>query len=253
MKTTYKFNMVEIALAIAIIAIGLSAVLVLFPVGINATRAAMDENSSADVSEYVANFVRGQCLSHWKNEYDSWYPNRSNAARKLTFSAPSGLWATSKPDTPANPDDEKNLSDITDYTVTTTNPKSGLRRIGTDSGVFRFSRVTAEGEETFAALVKIWSASGGDDLTGDVSNTAGNCPLYIPDAANSFQPKRVKTGEIALTSPDGEVQLSSFAQSVLVEISWPTTAAEEDRTSRTFRVDVYNPYYTIRPDTPATP
>ena len=92
MKTTYKFNMVEIALAIAIIAIGLSAVLVLFPVGINATRAAMDENSSADVSEFVANFVRGQCLSHWKNEYDSWYPNRSNSSNKLNFTLPSGFF-----------------------------------------------------------------------------------------------------------------------------------------------------------------
>ena len=249
MKTTYKFNMVEIALAIAIIAIGLSAVLVLFPVGINATRAAMDENSSADVSEFVANFVRGQCLSHWKTTYENWRSGSNPLTSKLTFSAPSGLWATSKPDTPANPDDEKNLSEITGYTVTTTTPQSGLRRIGAaGSGLFRFSRVTAEGEETFAALVKIWSASDGDDLTGNVSNTAGTCPLYIPDAANSFQPKRVKTGEIALTSPDGEVQLSSFAQSVLVEISWPTTAAEEDRTSRTFRVDVYNPYYTIRPN-----
>ena len=252
MKTTYKFNMVEIALAIAIIAIGLSAVLVLFPVGINATRAAMDENSSADVSEFVANFVRGQCLSHWKTTYEDWRSGSNPLTSNLTFSAPSGLWATSKPDTPANPDDEKNLSEITGYTVTKTTPQSGLRRIGAaDSGLFRFSRVTAEGEETFAALVKIWSAS--DDLTGDINTEKGTCPLYIPDAANSFQPKRVKTGEIALTSPEGEVQLSSFAQSVLVEISWPTTAAEEDRTSRTFRVDVYNPYYTIRPETPAAP
>lgn len=246
MKTTYKFNMVEIALAIAIIAIGLSAVLVLFPVGINATRAAMDENSSADVSEYVANFVRGQCLSHWKNEYDSWYPNRSNSSNKLNFTLPSGFFKNEKPGDPAA---NATLEKVVGYTIETTTPDSGLQKLG--DGIYRFSRVTAEGEETFAALVKIWSAS--DDLTGDINTERGTCPLYIPDAANSFQPKRVKTGEIALTSPDGEVQLSSFAQSVLVEISWPTTAAEEDRTSRTFRVDVYNPYYTIRPDTSGTP
>lgn len=250
MKTTYKFNMVEIALAIAIIAIGLSAVLVLFPVGINATRAAMDENSSADVSEYVANFVRGQCLSHWKNEYDSWYPDRSNAARKLTFSAPSGLWATSKPDTPANPDDEKNLSDITDYTVTTTNPKSGLRRIGTDSGVFRFSRVTAEGEETFAALVKIWSDPAHIKTAG--TETTANCPVFVPNAGSNFA--QTALGALSLVLPDGNsVDVGHFAQSVMVEISWPVNAADDDRTSRTFRVDVYNPYYTIQPDTPATP
>lgn len=249
MKTTYKFNMVEIALAIAIIAIGLSAVLVLFPVGINATRAAMDENSSADVSEYVANFVRGQCLSHWKTTYENWRSGSNPLTSNLTFTSPSGLWAASKPETPENPDAPEKLNDITGYTVTTTTPKSGLRRIGAaGSGLFRFSRVTAEGEETFAALVKIWSAS--DDLTGDINTEKGTCPLYIPNTASSFQPQLIGTGfgKFELTSPDGSVALSSFAQSVLVEISWPTTAAEEDRTSRTFRVDVYNPYYTIRPD-----
>ena len=250
MKTTYKFNMVEIALAIAIIAIGLSAVLVLFPVGINATRAAMDENSSTDVSEYVANFVRGQCLSHWKTTYENWRSGSNPLTSNLTFSAPSGLWATSKPDTPANPDDEKNLSDITDYTVTTTNPKSGLRRIGTDSGVFRFSRVTAEGEETFAALVKIWSDPAHIKTAG--TETTANCPVYVPNAGSNFA--QTALGALSLVLPDGNsVDVGHFAQSVLVEISWPTTAAEEDRTSRTFRVDVYNPYYTIQPDTSATP
>ena len=248
MKKIYKFNMVEIALAIAIIAIGLSAVLVLFPVGINATRAAMDENSSADVSEYVANFVRGQCLSHWKTTYENWRSGSNPLNSNLTFSSPSGLWATSKPDTPENPDDAKNLSDIPDYTVTTTDPKSGLRRIGAaGSGLFRFSRVTAEGEETFAALVKIWSDP--NDIRNDGSATSAVCPVFVPDASNGFAPRKI--GELNLVLPDGgSVDVGHFAQSVMVEISWPVSAAEEDRTSRIFRVDVYNPYYTIQPSTP---
>ena len=247
MKKIYKFNMVEIALAIAIIAIGLSAVLVLFPVGINATRSAMDENSSADVSEYVANFVRGKCLSHWKTTYEDWRSGSNNPLTSdLTFTSPSGLWAASKPETPENPDAPEKLNDITDYTVTTTDPKSGLRRIGAaGSGLFRFSRVTAEGEETFAALVKIWSDP--NDIRNTGSATSAACPVYIPDAADGFAQKRI--GELNLVLPNGtSVDAGHFAQSVLVEISWPTTAAEEDRTSRTFRVDVYNPYYTIRPD-----
>ena len=72
MKKIHKFNMVEIALAIAIIAVGISAILVLFPIGINATRAAMDENSSSDVAEYIANFVKGKHLARWKAEFDTW-------------------------------------------------------------------------------------------------------------------------------------------------------------------------------------
>ena len=49
----YPFNMVEIALAMAIIAIGLSGILVLFPVGINASKSAIADNNLADIAEYI--------------------------------------------------------------------------------------------------------------------------------------------------------------------------------------------------------
>ena len=39
----HYFNMVEIALALAVLAIGMSSILVLFPVGINANKAAIAE------------------------------------------------------------------------------------------------------------------------------------------------------------------------------------------------------------------
>ena len=244
MKKCYRFNMVEIALAIAIIAIGISAILVLFPVGINATRAAMDENSSTDVGEYIANFVRGQCLAHWKTTYATW---RNDTSGNLTFSVPPALGPASKPDTPANLSKDK-FDKIDGYTAGTVGSYSGLLRYG-DTGIYRFNRVTAEGEETFAALVKIWSA----DLTSEGNQTSANCPVYIPDAANSFEPKLVGSGtnKVQLTSPSGPVDFGVIAQSVMVEISWPADAADEDRTSRTFRVDVYNPYYTIQPETAA--
>ena len=46
----HPFNMVEIALAMAIIAIGLSGILVLFPVGINASKSAIADNNLADIA-----------------------------------------------------------------------------------------------------------------------------------------------------------------------------------------------------------
>ena len=60
MKNMYKFNMVEIALAIVIIAIGLSSVLVLFPIGINATREAIEESLAPEISEYVVHYIRSK-------------------------------------------------------------------------------------------------------------------------------------------------------------------------------------------------
>ena len=249
MKKIYKFNMVEIALAIAIIAIGLSAVLVLFPVGINATRSAMDENSSADVSEYVANFVRSQYLSHWKENYNTWLKNPSG---DLNFTAPSLLWGDKKKE--GDPASNDGFDDAPGgYTIKTTNPKSGLRKWGNDkNGVFHFSRVSTEGEETFSALVKIWSNP--DDIKNKAAadTSSSTCTIYVPKydtGAKSFVPTEL--GGLGLVFPNGDlVTTEDFARSVMVEISWPIHAAEEDRTKRIFRVDVYNPYYTIQPETP---
>ena len=65
MKQKYRFNMVEIALAIVIIAIGLSSVLVLFPIGINATRAAVEESLVPEVSEYIVHYIKSSFLKVW--------------------------------------------------------------------------------------------------------------------------------------------------------------------------------------------
>ena len=251
MKNIYKFNMVEIALAIAIIAIGISAILVLFPIGINATRAAMDENNNADVSEYVANFVRSYYLSHWKKEYNDWRSKlRTDPSEILKFTEPSpNLFETTKKE--GDPDSNAEFADVPgDYTIKT-DPKSGLRKWGT-GGVFHFSRVDAEGEETFSALVKIWSNP--DDIKNEtVAGTpSSTCTIYVPKYdtnTKSFVP--TKLGGLNLVLPNGSsVDTGHFAKSVMVEISWPIHAAEEDRTKRIFRVDVYNPYYTIQPETP---
>ena len=59
------FNMVEIALAMAIIAIGLSSILVLFPVGVNANKSAIADNNLADIAEYVMSHLRAGCSSEW--------------------------------------------------------------------------------------------------------------------------------------------------------------------------------------------
>lgn len=50
--------MVEVALAMAIIAIGISSILVLFPVGINANKSAIANNNIADVAEYITGYLQ---------------------------------------------------------------------------------------------------------------------------------------------------------------------------------------------------
>jgi hypothetical protein len=56
----YKFNMVEIMLAIVILALGMATVFVLFPAGMDNHRNAMAENSVADIAELVISRVRAE-------------------------------------------------------------------------------------------------------------------------------------------------------------------------------------------------
>ncbi len=52
------FNMIEIALAMAIIAFGMTSILGLFPVGLNACRNAVAENCAVDSVEQFASYLR---------------------------------------------------------------------------------------------------------------------------------------------------------------------------------------------------
>lgn len=57
-KKIQFFNMIEILLALAVIAIGMTSVLGLFPVGLNASRNAVAENCSADIADQMVTYLR---------------------------------------------------------------------------------------------------------------------------------------------------------------------------------------------------
>lgn len=214
----FKFNMVEIALAVAVISIGLSAVLVLFPVGINATRAAMDESSCSDAAECIARYIRGCFLNVW-------YSNPTESSFS-SLNLPSG-----RPDS-AEP--------------TSLSPVSSFPELSSGGGgFFKFTRSGYGGEEIFSAVIRVWRPTG--DLTTAASTTPSACPLYVPDTVNGTQRLVTGTPATGIVLPNS-TNFDSFAQSVLVEISWPADLPDSDRTNRrVFRVDVYNPYYGIAP------
>ena len=54
----FNFNMVEIALAMVIIAIGISGILGLFSVGVNSRKSAISENNIANAAEYILGLYR---------------------------------------------------------------------------------------------------------------------------------------------------------------------------------------------------
>lgn len=75
MKTRSKrkgFTLVEIALALLVISIGLLALFGLFPVGLEANKAALDETRAALFAEEVLNGVRAQAsLQPWNDITDN--------------------------------------------------------------------------------------------------------------------------------------------------------------------------------------
>ena len=236
----FKFNMVEIALAIAVISIGLSAVLVLFPVGINATRAAMDENCCSDAAECITRYIRGQFLNVWHNNatanapfehsfsslnIPSAYYTEKNGENSVTLT-----WST-------NPFDPTNFPEL--YRASNTGA----------NGVYKFVRTGAGGEEIFSAVIKVWMPSG--DLTTPSSSASSACPIYVPNTTSGKQSLVTGTNSdttIKLMNGDTPVDFGSIAQSVLVELSWPADLPVDERVNkRVFRVDMYNPYYEIAP------
>ena len=238
MKQKYRFNMVEIALAIVIIAIGLSSVLVLFPIGINATRAAVEESLAPEVSEHVVHYIRTRFLKKWKDS-----PGEGN------FDFFSNNFNEIKDVKPEDAGKEENWkpSDEDEYLKEDKNGKKGL---------YKYSKNNADGE-TFSAIVKIWSSSseGGSYKNDLMESGANNCLLYIPDVYGlPEQPqataKAIKyddgSGKAPGDRPTLEPLFDQFAKSVLVEISWPVESPETERNKRTFRVDVYNPHHRIQ-------
>ncbi len=80
--------MVEIALAIAVVGIGVTGVMSLFPIGFNALRDAMAESYSADTVEEFMGYVSMAVKNDWAN----YISTADNAGKFKSYSLASGLY-----------------------------------------------------------------------------------------------------------------------------------------------------------------
>jgi hypothetical protein len=74
-KIIRYFNMLEIALAIAIIALGATSIMVLFPVGLAATNAAVTDNNLPDAAEFLLGYLEGRIQANWRDAAGNKTPN----------------------------------------------------------------------------------------------------------------------------------------------------------------------------------
>ena len=126
------FNLIEIALAIAIIAVGMSSVLVLFPAGLNAVNSAAADSSAPDAVQYLAGYVESRIRHEWNTQ-----PSRTSST------------ITNLPTAKPNAAESWNSTPITNTPIYTSST----------AGLFKYEQThTVDGETVvdFAAAARVW-------------------------------------------------------------------------------------------------
>ncbi len=148
-KIRHYFNMVEVALALAVVGIGIAGIMSLFPVALNANRQAIGDNYSPDVANLFLSYVEVLC-----NQNDDW--------------SVTGSFANSLPTTKPS---ESITESFNSSPISST--WSNIFSSGT-SGLYNVS-MTTDGITDFNAVIRMWRTQ----ITGlyvNSSNPSVNVP-----------------------------------------------------------------------------
>lgn len=226
-----NFNMVEIMLAVIVIALGIAGTFVLFPVGLNANKDATAENSIADIAEYVTAFVRAQCMTGGIS---------GNAGNPFATdaSALSSVFCD-KDTTVADPVDVDNLSGSNWKAASGSSSdsvdlaKDALLKHSNGIYLYRqFSGPATEPYVDFSAIARVYIDKSG-------TNASGFGEEYFIDI----------TGVDRQYKNLSDVDIRKFLIPVVLELSWPATVPELEREKRYFRFEIFNNQYEISKDT----
>ena len=212
MLTKFKFNMVEIALAMVVIALGISGILGLFAVGVNAKKAAISENNIADAAEYMLGTYRTVILNHI-------YNNKS-----VTSGLLKGIGLSTKPSDADVNDKEWDIdsSSVKRFSVTRKGASENTHiyyKSGTIPQVFCYmpSRVVDGVKIPECQIIgRIWAENPQMDYRDWATDTVkgdDNFDFYGND----------------------------FAMKVFLELSWPAAKNYDDREKRVFVMYITNP------------
>lgn len=201
------FNMIEVALAMAIIAFGMTSILGLYPVGINASRNAIAENSSIDAVEQFAGYIKSRAESS-SSGFDSLF---SNATGSLLTIA--GLPGDASIDTATT----TFLGDFKTSRTLNQIPGFSLYRCPANTGIY-FVVQGPEGSVNcdFMGMLKVWRSPVGMNFRID-STTVANPVLTNTDANYGW------------------------GGGLNIEISWPLQMPYAAREKRYYYVDVIRP------------
>ncbi len=215
--------MVEIALALAVLAIGISSILVLFPVGINANRSAIADNNLADISEFLMGYLRAGCVAEWTKIAEDKAAGTTTTSYFFSDKIPSGRTNLSTSGDTAGIDPEDTAYNSSSSKLITDNLYRILDSSDSKSNSIFLYKQTSGNIVDFAGVVKVWR----DNATTDPSY------FYIRNAADEDKVDKIET-----------TTLRPYAMVLNVEISWPAQAPYAQREKRVFRQEIFNEAYT---------
>ena len=235
--TVFRFNMIEIALALVILAIGLSSVLVLFPIGLEAGKSSVTDNNLSNVAELVMAYLQSELTApaNWNN--DGTVSNVSKAefteedsdipVGDAGFSEVTGMDGLLKKTVGAG------AAAKTFYIYRQYSDIEGSGIAAADRAV-DFEAMIRYGLDT-ATLKEQYYPVAGESAAGDVAGQRQLTNYARPsDPATAAQPANTKLN-VGIDD-----LLEKCYKTLIVEFSWPVDAPWEKREKRVFRLELFN-------------
>lgn len=231
------FNMVEIMLAVIVIALGIAGTFVLFPVGLNANKDATAENSIADIAEYIAAFVQAKVMSSAvSNENGFAFKTKSTELSSIFYTegnAEIDKKIAAEFDVDKEPDE--------DTLVSNSSVPLDKSLYQPYNGVYVFRQLSGPADNPyvdFSAVAKVY-------LDKSSSNSGFEEEHFYSRKDN--MPKEYSV----LKSELGQDFIGKFLLPVVIELSWPANVPESEREKRYFRFEIFNDQYDVANDTDA--
>ena len=228
-RRVFRFNMIEIALALVVLAIGLSSVLILFPIGANAGKSSVTDNNLANVAEQVVSYLQASLASPAK-----W--NRNGGGSTI------GEFVTT-------PDNDSDIpQDDSGFTETN---QVGLWKKDDATYIYRQYTIVNNPDDSIVKLVDF------EVMVRVGMDSSSMLTQYYPlRATTGGKWKKLNEYARSSTEPSGNnmganaaATLPKCYRTLIVEFSWPIAAPWSKREKRIFRLEIFNENFVPYPQT----
>ncbi len=267
-KKMHFFNMIEVLLALTVIAVGMTSVLGLFPVGLNASREAIAQNCSADVADQMVTYMRvmGESSS---DAYTYTFTDTNNNLPTLSgldIKDSTNFEENITIDIDCTGGDDVEVETLSNSFLTAyKTDKVGIANVSNING-YIFQRV-APGWAIFTVMPnpttqrrRVYFIVQGPDCTEDGGNRNIDYSAMALVWKEPMQIRRLKSGGDASDSNDWELwppdtdiysdaptntvlASTAFAKSakINVELSWPLELPYKERKKRYYQIVINKP------------